>query len=281
MKRQVKVALVTGGSRGIGLAIARSLYQQDYQVVVCSRNKTEIKKAALEIDPSGKRVMGIKVDVSREKDVKRLFRTTIKKFSRVDILINNAGVFWPFGQFEKTYFAQNRTTIEINLIGTMLCCYHAIPHMKKHRWGRIINFSGGGIGGDIALQNAVSYFTSKGAIVYFTECLATELEPFGITVNTVLPGQILTDATKKILKTPENKLGPVLKAAKNKLISTGGQRVEPVLKLINYLLTTKAKNLTGRLLSARWDDLNVLSESANRNLFKIRRIDEKRYTIRG
>lgn len=272
-----KVCLITGGSRGIGFAVAERLYKDGFSIVLCSRNKKGVQVAAEKIDPSKIRVFGLAADVSKSRDVKRLVKSSLKRFGRIDILINNAGVFKPFGPFETIPFSKNIDPIEVNLIGTMRCCYEVIPVMKKQKYGRIINFCGGGIGGDIPLANAASYYTSKGAIAIFTEVLATEVKDFGITVNAVLPSQILTRATKVALRLSKKRLGPVLTKAAESLRRRGGESTKPIANLISFLVSEEARHVTGKLLSAKWDKLEYLRKKLASERYNLRRIEGQLY----
>ena len=234
-------------------------------------------RAANKIDSSGKRVFGIGADVSIESDIKKLFAFVQKKFGRVDVLVNNAGVFWPFGPFEKCVFSENRKTIEINLLGTMLCSSYAVPLMKKRKWGRIINISGGGVGGDIPLSFATSYFTSKGGVAFFTEGLAVEVEKFGITVNAFLPGQILTEATRRLTKVSQKLLGSELITAVKDLKKNGGSSTSDVADWVSFLISPKGDKITGRLISVRWDKKESFKNRVSDERFKLRRIEGKIY----
>lgn len=256
-----KICLISGGNGGIGHAIAQNLKGQGHEVISFSRSKRFI------------------ADVTHDQDIKRVVGYTIKKFGRIDVLINAAGVFEPFGNFEKVLFKDHLKPLEINLFGTMRACHKVIPVMKKQKYGRIINFSGGGVGGNTIPVNSSSYFTSKAAIAVFTEILAKELTDYNITVNAVLPGQILTNATQKTLNLSKEKLGPVLWEATQNLKKTRGGSVEPVVNLINFLISDNASHVTGKLLSAKWDSLDAVLASTLKsdNIYTLRRIDGKAY----
>lgn len=272
-----KVCLITGGSRGIGFEVAKELSSSEFKVIICGRSIAQVKHAVLEIDPTGRGVVGYSADIAREKDVKNLVKKIKEKFKRIDVLINAAGIFEPFGTFESIPLKKHAKTIEINLIGAMNICHKVIPLMKKQKFGRIILFSGGGVGGETPLTNASSYFTSKAAIAVFAEVLATELEPFNVTVNAILPGQILTKSTKATFKLTDETLGPVLSKATRELEKTGGGSTQPAINLIKFLISEKTRHISGRLLSARWDDPKILEKSLNPERYKLRRIEGKIY----
>ncbi len=262
VKFKQKVCLISGGSSGIGLAIAQSLKNNGYEVISFSKSKKVI------------------ADVTNDKDISRVVNYTLKKFGRIDVLINAAGVFEPFGNFEEVPFKSHLKPLEINLFGTMRVCHFVIPIMKKNKFGRIINFSGGGVGGDIIPVNSSSYFTSKAAIAVFTEILAYELQKFNITVNAILPGQILTKSTKKTLNLSKEQLGPVLWEATQNLKKTGGGSTEPAINLINFLISEKASHVSGKLLSAKWDSVDKLMDLKKQDAdykYTLRRIEGNLY----
>ena len=272
-----KICLITGGSSGIGLEVAKRLFRLGAKVIICGRSKVQLNRAILEIGHSGKEVMVHSADISKSKDVELLFKQILNRFNRIDVLINAAGIFEPFGLFESVPVKRHIKTLCINLIGAMRVCHKIIPIMKKQKSGSIILFSGGGIGGDKPLTHASSYFMSKGAIAIMAEVLAEELKQYNITINSVLPGQILTKSTKNTFKLSDDQLGPVLSKATRDLENNGGHSVVPTLNLITFLLSKKASNITGCLLSARWDDITKLDNLSDYK-YKLRRIEGSIYT---
>jgi 3-oxoacyl-[acyl-carrier protein] reductase len=149
--------------------------------------------------------------------------------------------------------------------------------MKKQKSGKVILFSGSGIGGEVVLDNVSSYLVSKGALVFLAQALAEELASFNIAVNAILPGRILTESTKAIFGLPEKKIGKVMYEAVKELKKGGGQSMESVTNLVLFLCSTKSKSLTGKLLSARWDSLSDLSGSLPIWKYTLKRIEGKNY----
>ncbi|EKD90440.1 MAG: dehydrogenase [uncultured bacterium] len=272
-----KVCLLVGGTRGIGFELARKIYKTGVVLIIGGRDLKTARDAAMAIDESGKKVVGVKIDVNSEVSVNLVLRKLFQKFKKIDFIINTAGVFEPFGPFEKVKFLNHEKVINVNLLGAMRVCYAVLPYMKKNNFGRIILFSGGGIGGNNPLTNASSYYTSKGAIAIFTEVLGKELENSGVTINAILPGQILTDSTRSTFKLTDEQLGPELAKATRKLEKTGGNSVLPVLELVSFLLREDSNHITGRLLSAKWDNISNLSKSLPDGKYKLRRIEGKMY----
>ncbi len=266
LKNQITV--VIGGTKGIGYALASDLANLGATVCVCSRSGDSFEQ---------KNLYSYKVDITNSLQVELFFKKIIKKFGRVDVLINAAGVFKPFGLLEEVSLKEHFRTLDINLLGSFRSCYFAIPFMKKQKHGRIILFSGGGVGGEVPLASASSYFVSKVAIASLVEVLSEELSPFNITINAILPGQILTNSTKATFKLSKKKLGSVLFEATKNLQKSGGNSMDSAISLIRFLLSKKGESLTGRLLSAKWDDLKNLEKNLPNEMFKLRRIEGKNY----
>lgn len=272
-----KVCLIIGGTRGIGFAVAKNLHNLGATVVICGRNKKRAENAARKISSEFSNTLNFKCDITKPNDIKKMMKVIIKKCSKVDILISAASIFKPFGNFERVPFSEHEKTIKTNLLGTMNCCHEVIKLMKKQKSGTIILFSGGGIGNDAPLDNASSYYVSKGALVFLAEVLAVELLSFNISINAIVPGRILTDSTSSILKMPEEKIGKVLFQSV-KEFKKGGQPIEQVTDLVSFLCSVKSNHLTGKMLSARWDDTSGLSGNLPHWQYTLKRIDGEIYT---
>jgi len=272
-----KVCIVAGGTKGIGFAIAKNFVERGAYVYICGRSDLQAKKAALKIDPRGEFAFGMGVDVIKQIEIESFVNKIINRFHRIDVLVNTAGIFAPFGLFEKIPIEEIMKNVDVNLGGSMRLSHEVIPFMKKHKFGRIILFSGGGIGGDIPLENASAYYTSKGGLTCLTEALAAELKNYNITVNAILPGQILTQMTKSTFKYSDEQLGPVLSKFTKNLKLMRGQRLEPVINLVNFLVSRKASHVNGKLLSARWDSIPKLAEELPSSEYTLRRIKKGLY----
>src|SRR5438093_9778395 len=138
------VAVVTGGSQGIGKAIVRRLLEEGARVVFCARSAQSLDAAAEELSSIGPELMRVQADVTREADVERLVTATIDRFSRIDILVNNAGVYGPIGPAWEVDPAEWRDALTTNLVGAFLLCRAVVPLLVRQRHGKIINMSGGG-----------------------------------------------------------------------------------------------------------------------------------------
>ena len=192
-----RVALVTGGSKGLGKAMARAFAEAGADVVICSRNESELPAAAAEIGAGlSRRVEWVKADMTDPRAVSALGQEALARMGRIDILVNNAGSNVPQPIDEITDEAWNRI-LELNLTSVMRLTRLLAPQMKARRWGRVIHISSvlglGGMGG----RNI--YCSTKSALVGLARASAIDLGPWGITVNCIAPGPFLTDLPAKML----------------------------------------------------------------------------------
>jgi len=221
-----KVVLVTGGSRGIGAAIATMVAEAGATVAFTyNTDKASAQRTARKVARGGSECLIVQADVSKSQDVRRTVKTVLEHFGRIDILINNAGV-WKRGRMGKMTEAQWDETLDINLKGSFLFCNEVVPVMRKQKGGKIINIaSTAGQRGEPFYSH---YAASKGGMIAFTKALGAELASENIIVNCVSPGWIHTDMTVHVLRdrkqqrdikkliprgrvgTPEEVAGPVL-----------------------------------------------------------------------
>jgi 3-oxoacyl-[acyl-carrier protein] reductase len=186
-----KKAVVTGGTKGIGYAIARAFIGAGVDVIVTARHKDDIEKTVSELNELGPgRCAGLVCDVRSESQVKELFGNVVKILSGLDILVNNAGI-GIFESVESTSGDDFRAVIETNLCGVFYCCHEAIPLMKKRGGGYIINLSS--LAGANPHPRMAAYNASKFGLNGFSEALMQEVRHDGIKVSYIMPGSVNTE----------------------------------------------------------------------------------------
>lgn len=187
-----KIALVTGGSKGLGLGLAKALAKYGADIVICSRNIVEGEAAVAEIRELGRRGLFIQCDVTIRDDVEKLIASVAQEFGRLDVLVNNAGMNRRklAEEYQGDEFEQ---VIKLNLTGSFIVAQAVIPMMKKQRSGSIINVSS--ILGEVGMMYQSAYASSKGAINQLTKVLALELAPYNVNVNAIAPTYIRTPMT--------------------------------------------------------------------------------------
>lgn len=196
-----RVALVTGGSKGLGRAMAEGLASGGADVVLVSRNAAEAAAAADEICAEyGCKVLGIAADVADESAINVAVGTVLNAFGKIDILINSAGINirGPIDQLSYVDFQKVQAT---NVNGLWLTTRAVIPSMKAHGYGRVINISS--TLGIVGLANRTAYSASKGAVTLMTRTMALEFAPFGITCNAICPGPFLTEMNIPVADTEQ------------------------------------------------------------------------------
>ncbi len=202
-----RVALVTGGGAGIGRAISLALGRTGASVVVnCHTRRSHAEAVARAIRASGGRAVVVRADVSSPKGAARAVGAAVSEFGRLDILVNNVGDFLYKPLLDVTP-GEWQAIIRNNLDSAFYCSLRAIPHMKKRRWGRIVNLGVAGCDGMRAFPNTTAYNVAKTGVLILTKSLAKEVAPFGVTVNVVAPGLIDTGAlARRLMKRFEKSL---------------------------------------------------------------------------
>lgn len=196
-----KVALVTGGSKGLGKAMARAMAERGAGIVISSRHEEELRPALDEIlAGTGQKGCYIVADMNRRDDIARLAKTALDKMGRVDILVNNAGSNVPEPIDAITDAAWDRI-IELNLTSCMALTRALVPQMKARRWGRVIHISS--IMGLVSKEARNAYSATKSALIGLARASALDLGGHGITVNCIAPGPFLTDLPGRLLSQAE------------------------------------------------------------------------------
>jgi 3-oxoacyl-[acyl-carrier protein] reductase len=270
-----KVAIVTGGSRGIGLAIARALAASGMRVAIASRTAAQLEEARRILATEGYEVLARATDVSRSEECEALVDETARAFGRVDVLVNNAGINGWIGTVEGCDVADWKSAFEVNLFGSMQCARAALPHMRKAGGGKIVNVAGGGVGGNGVAPRVSAYTASKAAVAQFTESLAREVAASNVQVNCISPGAVVTEMTAAVVAAGPERAGKELYERTLAQRNGGGESPELAAKLVAWLASSASGKLTGKLLSAKWDKVEALDIDAanNSSVYTLRRID--------
>lgn len=268
-------AIITGASQGFGLAIARAYVEAGASVLMCARDAALLDRARAEVAAlasDGQQVLARTADVSRRDPVEQLAAAALNAFPQLHILVNNAGVYGPLGSVDDIDWDAWVEAIEINLFGSILMCRALLPHFKAHRYGKIVQLSGGGATNPLPRISA--YAASKAAIVRFAETLAEEVRDEGIDVNAIAPGALNTRLLDEVLAGGPERVGQAFYERSLKQKEQGGAPLDRGASLAVFLGSAASDGITAKLLSALWDPWETLPE----HLDDLRRTDV--YTLR-
>jgi len=276
MKLAGRNAIVTGASLGLGAKIAEQFAAAGASLMLCARNAAELeaqrKRLAAAYPKS--RVLTHRADISNRPDVDALFAAAASELGKLDIVVNNAGVYGPMGSIDAIDWDEWVQAIAINLTGVVYCSRKAVEAFKPNRYGKIINLSGGGATNP--LPGISAYAASKAAVVRFTETLALEVKEFGIDVNAVAPGALATRLTDQLVAAGPERVGAGLHERMTRLAKEGGTPLNVGASLCVYLASADSDGLTGRLIAAQWDpwpfDSAIKGKIEATDIYTLRRI---------
>ena len=236
------VAVITGAGRGIGRALALELASHGWATALGARSEGEIGETAALIGASA---LAIRADVRDEDSVRQLMQRTERELGPIDLLVNNAGAPGFFGPTWEADSAVWWEAFETNMRGTFLCCHAALPAMVERRRGRIVNVASGA--GQMSIPNMSAYVSSKAAVIRFTETLAREVKPHGISAFSIQPGTIRTRMAETLLASNAAKYVPFLAD-----IFKNGQDETPekAAALVSYLASGRGDARSGQFIDA-------------------------------
>lgn len=216
MRLEGKVAVITGGGSGIGLAITRAFNSEGAIVVIAARTASKLKAVVDTINSSGGRARAIPTDISDEEQVKKMVAQALAEYGRIDVLVNNAGIPGPTARIVDMEVARWNEVLAINITGMMLCSREVLKDMMPRKSGNIINISS--VGGMSGFPMRSPYCVSKMGVIAFTETLAIEAGEYNIRVNCISPAAVRGDR--------------ILNAARDKAEALGVDREEVLARLI-------------------------------------------------
>ena len=184
-----QVVLITGGTRGLGLLLARQFAREGCKLVICARDEDELKRARDEFEPEGTPTLTVKCDIADRAEVEKMVGAATERFGRIDILVNNAGII-QVGPVQAMTVENFEEAMAIDFWGAVYTTLTVLPQMRERKSGRIVNISS--IGGRVAIPHLLPYSAAKFATTGFSEGLRAELAPDGISVTTILPGVLRT-----------------------------------------------------------------------------------------
>lgn len=239
-KFQDKVAVVTGACSGIGLAIAKFLAIEGAKVIIADIDQDKGKRLEKKLNGTRKRAFFVRTDVSKERDVRNLFKKSLKEFKKIDILVNDAGIF-STKRIEDLSEREWNGIIDTDLKGAFLCTKHAMPLLKKNKGGTIINISSSL--GLVPDKECAAYCAAKAGLNMFTRVNAVEGAKDNIRVNAICPGPIDTPMLKRFLKSKAEE-----KAYRQSNLMKRFGKPEEVARLALYLASDEANYITGAII---------------------------------
>jgi NAD(P)-dependent dehydrogenase (short-subunit alcohol dehydrogenase family) len=278
MRLMGRVAIVTGASEGLGHEIAAHYVREGASVLLVARRPEPLLRAceglARLASAPDQRVESTAGDVASPESCGAIAARAEALFGRVDVLVNNAGVYGPMGRTEDVDWAEWELAIRVNLFGTVSMCRAVLPLLRHRGYGKIITLSGGGATAPLPFISA--YAASKAAVVRFSETLAHELAGTRIDVNAIAPGALNTRLLDQVLEAGPERVGEEFHRRALRQRDEGGAPLHRGADLAVFLASSESDGITGRLLSAVWDDWRSLPALRDRlsgsDVFTLRRI---------
>lgn len=271
-----KVAIITGGSMGIGKAIALAFAREGSRIILVARNIKPLEKAREDFKGFPSQIEIFPADTSNEGNIRNMVNFALERFQSIDILVNCAGIYGPIGLTTGVDSQKWLEAVRINLFGTFLCTKAVLPNMIKNRKGKIINLSGGGAASPFPRFSA--YAVSKAAVVRLTETIAQEVREHNIDINAIAPGAVNTRLLDEVLEAGV-RAGEDFISRSLKQKEEGGVPPEKVAELAVFLASSRSDGLTGRFISLLWDNWqdmpSNLEQIMNSDIYTLRRIVPK------
>jgi len=280
-----KDVLITGASGVIGTAIAGRLAASGFNLHLTSRDSARLKELRRELEKSGIQTWSYDLELS---DLPRCERVVDEFFSRSENpfgLVCNAGDLGILGSFLDVDFGEWSKSLQHNFLGhaAMMHAFGRAFLAQGRKGGAIVLLSGAGLGSAVGHTHLSSYGTAKAALTYLSEALAPELKELDMTINAIAPGQVKSGITKQAIQAGVERAGAYAEAAQ-KCMDKGGVSPDLGAELVDFLMSPAARRITGRLLSARFDQKRLREKadviSENPDLYRLRRIDDDLFARR-
>jgi NAD(P)-dependent dehydrogenase (short-subunit alcohol dehydrogenase family) len=251
MKLAGKVAIITGGGKGIGRAIALLFAREGAAVLLNGTTREAIEAVAGEINQSGGRAIAFAADIAVEENVKRLIETTLAEFGRIDILVNNSGIAGPTAPVVKVSLEDWQRTFDVNLTGAFLCAKYALPGMIEQQSGCVINITSvGGLGG---YPFRSPYSASKWGMIGLTRTIALEVGRHNINANAIAPGPVRGPRIEAVLQKRAAQLGRSYAEVEQEMVEgTALKRMvenEDIAAMALFLASEEGRNITGETIN--------------------------------
>ena len=270
-----RYVLITGASRGLGRFLSRRFAEEGYSLCLVARDKNLLEDVSKILSKEfNQKIYLIPCDLRDPKAIQTLVKKVRERMPRLDVLVNNAAIQGTIGPLWENDLNLWQQVINVNLMAPVVLCRSFVPWMSENNSGSIINLSGGGATGP--RQNFSAYAVSKAALVRFSETLAEEVKSKSISVNCISPGAMQTSMMKEIIEKGSKNVGEKEFSNAEKVFGKGGASMDHVADLVIFLASVKSKGITGKLISAVWDNWEEwpkhLGELQKSDVFTLRRI---------
>ena len=267
-------AVITGGTRGLGESLVNRFWHAGFSLVVTARQEADIQKVLKGLPRrDDQKALAIPCDMGSPTQITEFIDRVKFACTQLTVLVNNAAIQGPIGPLSENDFSAWQQALQVNLLAPVSLCQGLIPLITSSGGGSIINLSGGGATGPRA--NFSAYATAKAGLVRFSETIAQELRQSSIRVNCIAPGAMKTDMLAEVLS-KSHEAGEKEHSLASKVVEEGGASMERVADLALFLASDASKGITGKLISAVWDDWEhwpeYLSELSSSDAYTLRRI---------
>ncbi len=248
-----RYCLITGASRGLGQMLAEHFWNQGWSLILLARGQQALNDVVMSLqERAGQSVHMIVADLADPTEIEQIVKTAVSLFPRLDALINNAGIQGAVGPLWENDWDEWQDTLQVNLLAPVGLCRLIAPWMIETGGGSIISLSGGGATGPRA--NFSAYATAKAGLVRFSETLAEELKPHNVRVNCIAPGAMGTAMLAEVVAKGEAAAGNKEYEIAARILREGGASMLSVAELCYFLATNASNGITGKLISAVWDN---------------------------